>query len=293
MNFKRGRGRGEGNRPSSPRNKNNSRNNRITNRAGNENYRRGDNHLKIRNQNLSGYIFCSRCNKPGHATNQCWNNPNSGSRQPRRWPIRDSCGNCGEMGHTTDTCWHNQIRTSKLSRNDKNGVPTGPTRSKHCSFCNKRGHTGGVCYKRHGKISQQQRSSRKDNADQAQEHWKRPLNCMMASIDGRARYPYNPLLRVERRDERVPGQYPNEDQLSACYWAVDCDGDVLMCTVCSDDDLQQEWCLQHFMARIGRQQNGDIFPLQEVDVVGLERAMRDNHGPRPDSLYDCALEEMS
>lgn len=118
--------------------------------------------------------------------------------------------------------------------------------------------------------SQQSGSSHQSNkTNQAQNVsiWGRPLKCVVASADGVIQTPYNPPLRVAERK--------GDD-----FWAVDADGDVLMCTVCSGRNLPGEWCLQDCMARIGRQQHADSARIQKADESGLQRAMKENFCPK-------------
>lgn len=199
----------------------------------------------------SGYISCSHCKQLGHTANQCWNKPNSSSSNNNRpgWKSCDSCGKpghtastcwnndirvvsqnkCGsrdKMGHNTDTCWHNQNGGFNGKDNGNHGAQNGP---KFCSFCNKRGHADDICFKK------QENSS---NNNQAQKTLGRPLKCMFAPTGDRILYPYSPRLRVvERRGED--------------FWAVDSDGDVLMCTICSGFNLRDEWCSAAWPALVG------------------------------------------
>lgn len=315
MVYYRGGGGGRGNRPSNTHNNNNGRNgnNQDTNYRGGNGNRHGGNHQN--NQNRSGYIVCSICNKPGHTADQCWNNPNSGTRKvctncgkaghtaSQCWNSSNNggqssnqpnaCTTCGRIGHTPETCWHNQRGTSNSSNNSSNGSSSGRNGPQSCSFCGKRGHTDDVCFKRKQLQQQQQGPAQQGNHDQAQAYWGRPLKCMVMATDGRSRYPYNPQLRVERRDERISGPAFGGDLRSTNSWAVDSDGDVLMCTLCSGFNLRDEWCLQHCMARIGRQQNANVYQLQKVDEVGLDRAMAENYCPGQLSLDDFSLEGIS
>lgn len=316
----RGDGGGRVNRASHTPYGNNSRKgkNRITNNRAGQSNRNSGKLPNMRNQNSSGYISCSYCNKPGHTANQCWNNPNGSRRPPDNPPGRQTCNNCGKpghaasecwnksnngggsgqppnnskrcgtcgkMGHATSVCWHNQNGApNSSSGSSSRGPPTGPSGAKHCSFCKKSGHTDDVCYKKPASNRQHQNSGNQGSSSQTQHHWARPLKCLISPTDGGVRYPYNPRLKVERRDERVPGQPSSEDERGTNFWAVDSDGDVLMCRVCSAHDVRDEWCLQHCMALIGRQQNANLFQLQKVDEVGLERAMGENYCPGKTSV---------
>lgn len=266
---------------------------------------------------LSRYISCPFCKKPGHNANQCWNKPSSGNnptsgnnstsgnnnsnRQKPGWKSCDTCGKpghtasecwnrpgaspnkcatCGKIGHASEACWFKQGRASnsnkgdsddsgsyKSGSNDSGGSYKSGSNDSGGGSSNGSSNGGSGSYKSGSQQSGSSHQSNKTNQAQNVSIWGRPLKCVVASADGVIQTPYNPPLRVAERK--------GDD-----FWAVDADGDVLMCTVCSGRNLPGEWCLQDCMARIGRQQHADSPRIQKADESGLQRAMKENFCPK-------------
>lgn len=175
-------------------------------------------------------------------------------------------------GHASEACWYKQGRASNSNNSDSDDSGSYKSGSNGSSSGSsyKSGSNGSSNGSSSGSGSQQSGSSHQSNKhNQAQNVsiWGRPLKCVVASADGVIQTPYNPPLRVAQRK--------GDD-----FWAVDADGDVLMCTVCSGRNLPGEWCLQDCMARIGRQQHADSARIQTADESGLQRAMEENFCPK-------------